>query len=77
MTEQQRIFSEYGLAQWQQTLGPDGVVVTAIMFGLYMMIFTAFFVIYKHQCFLAASAEKTPAVMQTGEYDEKGRWYKY
>jgi len=78
MTEQQQVFSGYGLAEWQQTLGPDGIIVTAIMVGIFIAMLTAFFVVYKHQCYQAAASVPAPVIrQQTGEFDEKGRWYKY
>ena len=77
MAEQQKIFSGYGLADWQRVLGPDGIMVTAGMIGLFVLFLGSFFIVYKHQCYLAASLVEPKIVEPVGEYDEKGRWYKY
>lgn len=77
MTEQQKIFSGYGLTEWQQTLGTDGIAATAIMAGLCMAVLVTFFVVFKHRCYMAAVAVEIPEIKQQGEFDEKGRWYKY
>lgn len=77
VTEQQKIFAGFSLSDWQNILGPEGVAVSAIIMGIYTMILSSFFIIYKHQCYLSASSVPIPVMATTGEYDEKGRWYKY
>lgn len=75
--EQQKIFAGFSLSDWQQILGYDGLVVTAITIGVSLIILVPFFIVYKQQCYLSALSVPTPVIPQTGEYDEKGRWYKY
>ncbi|MDD1728061.1 MAG: hypothetical protein LUQ50_03195 [Methanospirillum sp.] len=75
--EQLKIFFGFGLAEWQNLLRTDGILITAIMIGIYLIIPVSFFIIYKHQCYIAASSAPVPVIPTTGEYDEKGRWYKY
>jgi len=77
MTQQQEIFGEFGMAEWQQTLGADGILVTSVIIGLFFFFLVPFFLVLKHQCYRAASAVPVTPPEQGGEYDEKGRWYKY
>jgi hypothetical protein len=77
VAEQQKIFAGFTLADWQQILGPEGLLVTAMMMGISMIILVSFFIVYKQQCYLAALSVPAPVIPTTGEYDEKGRWYKY
>jgi len=74
MTAQREIFSNYTFTDWQTFLGPDGTVISAFVFGFMTFIFIPFFLAYKYHCYYGIS-NKT--VLITGEYDEKGRWYKY
>jgi hypothetical protein len=74
MTAQREIFSNYTYTDWQAFLGPDGALVSAFVFGLVAFIFIPFFLVYKYQCYSGIS-NKT--VVIAGEFDEKGRWYKY
>jgi hypothetical protein len=75
--EQQKVFSGFGLADWQKILGSDGILVTAVILGLYTMVMVVFFILLKHQSYrhVCSIPEITPPTV--GEYDEKGRWYKY
>jgi len=78
MAEQQKIFSTFGLSDWQRILGPHGIAITAILIGLYVMLLISVFITYKQKCFESAHTEEPEIPAQsTGEYDEKGRWYKY
>jgi len=75
--EQQKIFAGFTLADWQGILGPEGLIVTAGMLGVSLIILVPFFIVYKQQCYLSALSVPAPVIPQSGEYDEKGRWYKY
>jgi MFS superfamily sulfate permease-like transporter len=78
VVEQQKVLSAYDLAQWQEILGPYGITITAVMTGLYVAILLSGFIILKHQCYLTVQNHEPPAPLApVGEYDEKGRWYKY
>lgn len=77
MAEQQKVFSGFGLADWQRILGPDGIAATAVIAGIYLMIVLAVFIPYKQCCYEEAASVEPKSVPVTGEYDEKGRWYKY
>lgn len=74
ITMQQETFSHYTLTDWQTLIGPEGIAVTAIVFGLVSCIIVPFLLVFKYQCYKEVS-HHTPPVF--GEYDEKGRWYKY
>ncbi|WP_319578950.1 hypothetical protein [uncultured Methanospirillum sp.] len=75
--EQQKIFAGFTLSDWQGILGPEGLIVTAGMLGVSLIILVSFFIVYKQQCYLSVLSIPAPVMPQTGEYDEKGRWYKY
>lgn len=77
VTEQQEIFSTFGVAEWQDILGTTGIAITAVMIGIYTMILVTFFIIYKQQTYLTVQEIPDPEIPVQGEYDEKGRWYKY
>lgn len=78
VAEQQKIFAEFTAADWQRILGQEGILVSALFMAVYVMILISFFIIYKQQCYLSASSAPESALPATsGEYDEKGRWYKY
>lgn len=74
MTVQQETFSHYTITDWQTLIGPEGIIVTAIVFGLVSFIIVPFLLVFKYHCYQEVS-EQTPVVF--GEYDEKGRWYRY
>nr|WP_319539676.1 hypothetical protein [uncultured Methanospirillum sp.] len=75
--EQQKIFAGFTLSDWKGILGPEGLIVTAGMLGVSLIILVSFFIVYKQQCYLSALSVPAPVIPQNGEYDEKGRWYKY
>lgn len=79
MAEQQKIFSTFALSDWQKILGPDGIAITAAMTGLYTVVLVSIFITYKQQCYESIDTKEPEreAAPSTGEYDEKGRWYKY
>ncbi len=55
-------------------IGAEGIWITAAVYAAVIVLFSAFLYTYKASFFknLAGSAP-----IQQGEYDEKGRWYKY
>lgn len=58
-------------------LGPDGVWITAAVLCLAGILIVPFFYAYK-TCFYRQISGRTPEIRQvSGEYDAKGRWYKY
>jgi hypothetical protein len=61
-------------------LGADGVLISAVILALGTGILVTILATYK-ACFFKALAGLTPAAasepMLQGEYDSKGRWYKY
>jgi len=61
-------------------LGDFGILVSSVIYGLFMFIITSFMYAYK-ACFYRnhAKAVALPVKKEEvqGEYDEKGRWYKY
>jgi hypothetical protein len=60
-------------------IGPDGMWITAIV--LFIGLFVLIPILYTYKaCFFKAIAEKPISITQqpvAGEYDSKGRWYKY
>ena len=63
--------------QFMALVGQDGMWITAVMIFIGMLILVPLITTYK-ACFYRKIA-KSPMVIQqvTGEYDSKGRWYKY
>jgi len=58
-------------------IGPDGIWVTAIILFWGGLLLIPLLMSYK-ACLYKKLAGKTPSIQQvTGEYDSKGRWYKY
>ena len=58
-------------------IGPDGMWITAIILFIGFLIVIPIFYSYK-ACFFKKMADSTINIQQTsGEYDSKGRWYKY
>jgi len=60
-------------------IGMEGLWVTAVLYALIIMVITSVLYAYK-ACFFRRIAGETGAVETPqiqGEYDEKGRWYKY
>jgi hypothetical protein len=55
-------------------LGPHGILVTAVLYIIGVTISVTFFYAYKACFFRRYSSSAIPVV---GEFDEKGRWYKY
>ena len=57
-------------------LGPTGIQITALLYLIGVTISVTIFYAYK-ACFFQKYAEKETTTPIVGEYDEKGRWYKY
>jgi hypothetical protein len=58
-------------------IGPNGIWITAVVLFIGSFIRVPFIYSYK-ACFYRRLAGSTPSIQQqTGEYDRKGRWYKY
>lgn len=58
-------------------VGPDGIWVTAVIIFIGCIILVPLLTTYK-ACFYKQLAGRTASIQQvTGEYDSKGRWYKY
>jgi hypothetical protein len=59
-------------------LGPTGMMITAVFYLIGITLWATIFYTYK-ACFFRryATGAVTQAPMTAGEYDEKGRWYKY
>ncbi|NYT21157.1 MAG: hypothetical protein GKC07_05075 [Methanomicrobiales archaeon] len=62
--------------QFNELLGMDGILVTAVLAFIGATLVIS--VIYSFKaCFFRDYAGAPPAVAVQGEYDEKGRWFKY
>ncbi len=57
-------------------LGPAGVMISAVFYLVGITFSVTLFYVYK-ACFFRRYTIDAPAVPTVGEYDEKGRWYKY
>jgi len=57
-------------------IGTEGVWITAAVYAIVMVLFSAFLYAYKAS-FFRNHADAPGVQQQQGEYDEKGRWYKY
>jgi hypothetical protein len=64
--------------QFMTIVGHDGIWVTAIVCFVGVLILVPLLTTYK-ACFFRKIAGRLPVIIQqqTGEYDSKGRWYKY
>lgn len=58
-------------------IGPDGIWVTAAILFLAFLVLIPVFVTYKACVFKSMAEGPVPIQQTTGEYDSKGRWYKY
>ncbi len=65
----------FGPAQFALILGPEGIALTALCYAVFILFAFVFVTTYKVRVFTSV-AGATPVVQQ-GEYDEKGRYYKY
>ncbi len=72
-TEIQTITPEY----FTSLLGADGIFITSIIFAVGALVLVTVLYTYK-ACFYKVLSGTTPVVAAVqGEFDEKGRWYKY
>ncbi|WP_221056739.1 hypothetical protein [Methanoculleus chikugoensis] len=55
-------------------IGTEGIWITAIVYAVVIVLFSVFLYAYKASFFRNHAGVSQ---MQQGEYDEKGRWYKY
>lgn len=67
--------TNFGPAQFALMVGPDGIALGALCYGLFILFAFVFITGYKARLFRSL-AEATPAEAE-GVYDEKGRYYKY
>ncbi|MDD1707400.1 MAG: hypothetical protein LUO81_04295 [Methanoregulaceae archaeon] len=62
--------------QFNFLLGADGILISAVL--LFIALTVTVSVIYGFKaCFFRDSAETEPVEISLGEYDQKGRWFKY
>ncbi len=74
ITQQQEVFSQYTLTDWQALIGPEGTIVTALVFGFVTFLLVPILFIFKYECYLDA----TDVVWDvSGEIDEKGRHFRH
>lgn len=62
-------------AEFTTMLGPDGVWATAVVYAVFIAVFVSFALAFKAAFYARHSGGTTKPL--GGEYDEKGRWYKY
>lgn len=74
MTVQKETFSNFTLTDWQALIGHSGMIITALISGLMIFLLIPFILVFKYQCYNSIS-HKISVIY--GEYDEKGRWFKY
>jgi hypothetical protein len=58
-------------------IGTEGIWITAVVYGFVIVLYSTFLYAYKASFFRNHSAGGSGAPTMQGEYDEKGRWYKY
>lgn len=58
-------------------LGPDGIWITAAIITGGIVLLTTFFYTFKGCMYRQIMSSAPPAAFPGGEFDEKGRWYKY
>jgi hypothetical protein len=66
----------FGPEQLAAMIGPVGIALAALAYAIFVLFAFVFVSTYKVQVFRSVSAA-TPPAGPTGEYDEKGRYYKY
>ncbi|MDK2975423.1 MAG: hypothetical protein PWP08_1794 [Methanofollis sp.] len=63
--------------QFAALLGPDGIWVTALVYAVAIALFVPFALAFKATFYEKGPDAAAAAAPQVGEYDEKGRWYRY
>jgi len=58
-------------------IGPDGIWITAAVLFLAGLLLIPFITTYKACFYRTLSRAQVPIRQESGEYDSKGRWYKY
>ncbi len=58
-------------------IGPDGIWVTAAVLFLSGLLLIPFITSYKACFYRTLTRAQVPIRQESGEYDSKGRWYKY
>jgi hypothetical protein len=58
-------------------LGPEGIWITAVMMAAGIMLLTTFFYTFKGCMYRQIMSGGLPVASPDGEFDDKGRWYKY
>lgn len=77
ITTQQETFYHYTMNDWLNLIGTEGAMITAGVFGLILFFLVPFLFVFKYHCY-AGISQGIPKIQKIqGEYDEKGRWYKY
>ncbi len=57
LTEQQELFSQYTINDWQNLIGPSGMVITAVIFGFVTFVLVSFMCTFKYECYQHATDE--------------------
>jgi hypothetical protein len=72
-TEIQTITPEYFIS----LLGADGIIISSVIFAIGSLVLVTVLYTYKACFYKVLAGTAPPVAMIQGEYDEKGRWYKY
>jgi hypothetical protein len=72
-TEIQTITPDY----FTSMLGADGIIISSIIFAVGALVLVTVLYTYKACFYKVLSGATQPVMAVQGEYDEKGRWYKY
>jgi len=72
-TEIQSVTPEY----FTSLLGAEGIIISSIIFAAGALVMVTVLYTYKACFYKVLSGTTLPVVAVQGEYDEKGRWYKY
>lgn len=63
--------------QFSALLGPDGIWATALVYALAIVVIVPFAIAFKAAFYNKTGPAAETAAPTVGEYDEKGRWYRY
>jgi len=72
-TEIQTVTPDY----FTSLLGADGIIISSIIFAVGALVLVTVLYTYKACFYKVLSGATLPVIAVQGEYDEKGRWYKY